>query len=85
MFLGRAVIFLLVGLTLVYGCLFFYLRAGARMRLEEDWAHAGRPGNRDDWVDERVGPAVRRIRVLLTIFVYAVPIVGVTAFVWLSN
>lgn len=83
--LGRTVIMMLIGLSVVYVCLFFYLRSGVRMRLEQDWIDAGSPGDRDAWIDEKILPAVGRIRVLLTIFVYVVPIIGVIAFVWLSN
>jgi hypothetical protein len=83
--LGRTLIVMAVGLTVVYLSLFFYLRSGARMRLEEDWVHEGRPGERDDWVEERLAPHVRRIRVRLAVLVYVVPILGVTALVWAIN
>lgn len=82
---GRVAIVMLVALSVVYVCLFFYLRSGARMRLEEQWAEAGRPGDRDDWVDARIAPAVGRIRVWLVLGVYVMPLVGLVAFVWLSN
>ncbi len=83
--LGRILIIMLVALSVVYVCLFFYLRSGARMQLEEDWVQAGRPGDRDDWVEERVAPAMARIRVWLVVAVYVMPVVGLTAFVWLTN
>lgn len=83
--LGRTFIFMLVGLSVVYLCMFFYLRSGARMRLEEDWVSEGRPGDQDAWIDARIAPMVARIRVLLVVLVFVVPIVGVTAFVWWSN
>lgn len=85
MALGRTLIFMGVGLTVVYVCMFFYLRSGARMRLEEDWVMEGRPGDREAWIDERMAPKVSRIRVWLVILVYLVPVVGVIAFIWLSN
>ena len=83
--LGRILIVMIVALSIVYVCLFFYLRSGARMRLEEDWVQEGRPGDRDDWVEERVAPAMARIRVWLVVAVYVMPVVGLTAFVWLTN
>lgn len=83
--LGRVAIVMLVALTVVYFCMFFYLRSGARMRLEEDWIGEGRPGDREAWIDERIAPAVARIRVWLVVCVYVMPVVGLTAFVWLSN
>lgn len=83
--LGRVLIVMLVGLSVVYVCMFFYLRSGARMRLEEDWAEAGRPGDMDAWVDERVEAVAARIRVWLVVAVYVIPFVGLTAFVWFTN
>ncbi len=83
--LGRILIVMIVALSIIYVCLFFYLRSGARMRLEEDWVQEGRPGDRDDWVEERVAPAMARIRVWLVVAVYVMPVVGLTAFVWLTN
>ncbi len=83
--LGRGLILMIVGLTVVYVSLFFYLRSGARMRLEEDWAEAGRPGEMDEWVDARVAPVAARIRVWLVVAVYVIPVVGLVTFVWLAN
>ncbi|GAB5448590.1 hypothetical protein [Gymnodinialimonas sp.] len=83
--LGRVAIVMMVALTVVYVCMFFYLRSGARMTLEEDWVREGRPGDRDAWINERIGPKVSRIRVWLVLGVYVMPLVGLVAFVWLSN
>lgn len=83
--LGRTTIYLAIGLTIVYLSLFFYLRSGARMRLEEDWVHEGRPGDRDEWIDERMAPRVSRIRVWLAVLVYVVPIMAMVVFVWATN
>lgn len=83
--MGRVAIVMMVALSVVYVCMFFYLRSGARMRLEEDWVQEGRPGDREAWIDERIGPKVSRIRVWLVVGVYVMPLVGLVAFVWLSN
>lgn len=83
--LGRIAIVMIIGLTVVYICMFFYLRSGARMRLEEDWVQAGRPGARETWVDERIGPAASRIRMWLAICVYVIPVAGLVAFVAVTN
>lgn len=83
--LARVVILMMVGMTVVYVCLFFYLRSGARMRLEDKWITEGRPGEQDAWVDERIGNAVARIRMWLAVFVYVIPLILLTAFVWLTN
>jgi hypothetical protein len=83
--LGRMAIFLLVGLTVVYVSLFFYFRAGAKMRLEEEWVMQGRPGDRGDWVSERLAPHAERIRNWLILFVYVLPLGGLSVYVYLTN
>ncbi|MBL4628072.1 MAG: hypothetical protein JKY00_08555 [Roseicyclus sp.] len=83
--LGRVAIVMMVGLSVVYICMFFYLRSGARMRLEEDWVNQGRPGEREAWVEQRIAPVASRIRVWLVLGVYVIPVIGLTVFVWLSN
>jgi len=83
--LGRMAMMLLVGLTIVYVCLFFYWRSGVKMRLEEAWVMQGRPGDREAWIDERLVPAARRIRTWLVILVYVLPLVGLSVFVYVTN
>ena len=83
--LGRVAIVMLVALTVVYVCMFYYLRSGARMRLEEEWVGAGRPDTQEEWINARIGAAVGRIRVWLVICVYVIPMAGLVAFVWLTN
>lgn len=83
--LGRIAIVMMIGLTVVYVCMFYYLRSGARMRLEEDWVQAGRPDTREAWVDARIAAAASRIRVWLVVCVYVIPVVGLVAFVALTN
>jgi hypothetical protein len=76
---------LLALLTVVYVCLFFYWRSGARMRLEEAWVMEGRPGDRDAWVDERLSPVARRIRTWLVVLVYVLPLGALSVFVYVTN
>lgn len=83
--LGRMAIFLLIGLTVVYFSLYFYFRSGAKMRLEEEWVMAGRPGDRAAWVDERIGPKAARIRGWLFAVVYVLPLVVLSVYVYLTN
>ncbi len=82
---SRMAFIMLIGLTVVYVCLFFYYRSGAKMRLEEDWVLEGRPGERDAWVDERLAPRARRIRNWLVFVVYVLPLVGLSVFVYVTN
>jgi hypothetical protein len=83
--LGRMVLLMLVLLTVVYVSLFLYLRAGVRMRLEEDWVMEGRPGDREDWIEERIAPTARRIRTWLIFLVYVLPIAGLSTYVYFTN
>jgi hypothetical protein len=83
--LGRMLLLLLVLLTVVYVSLFLYWRAGVKMRLEEDWVMEGRPGDREDWIDERLSPVARRIRTWLILLVYVVPVAGLFLYVYLTN
>jgi hypothetical protein len=76
---------MLVLLSVVYVSLFFYWRAGVKMRLEEDWVMEGRPGDREAWIDERLAPVARRIRTWLVILVYALPITALSVYVYITN
>ncbi|MEM7720837.1 MAG: hypothetical protein AAF376_00550 [Pseudomonadota bacterium] len=82
---GRMALVMLVGLTVVYVCLYFYWRSGLKMRLEEDWVMEGRPGDRETWVDDRLAPGARRIRTALVFFVYVLPLLGLAVYVYLTN
>jgi hypothetical protein len=83
--LGRMMLLLLVGLTVIYVSLFFYWRSGVKMRLEEQWVMAGRPGDRDAWINERLAPAARRIRTWLIATVFVLPVVAVSVYVYITN
>ena len=82
---GRVVLFLLIGLTIVYVSLYFYFRSGMRMQLEEDWVMEGRPGDCDAWIDERLAPRAARLRRWLVLVVYVIPVAGLSLYVYLTN
>jgi hypothetical protein len=83
--IGRMLLLMLALLTVVYVSLFFYWRAGAKMRLEEDWVMAGRPGERDDWIDARIAPIARRIRLWLGLCVYLLPLAALSIYIIFAN
>ncbi len=83
--LGRTSIILVIGLTFVYVCLFFYWRAGVRMRLEEEWQGAEAPGDKESWIDTRLAAKEKQIHRRLILLVYIVPIVAISLFVILTN
>jgi hypothetical protein len=82
---GRMLLVLLVLLTVVYVSLFLYWRSGVKMRLEEDWVMAGRPGDREAWIDERLAPVARRIRSWLIAVVFILPITALSVYVYITN
>jgi len=81
----RVGLILLVVLTVFYVCLFFYLREGRKMRLEEDWIAAGQPGDRTAWIDERLKPQADSLMRWLILWVYVLPLTVLCGFVFLSN
>ncbi len=83
--LGRMAVILLVGLTVVYLSLYFYWRSGVKMRLEEDWVMEGRPGDRAEWVEERLAPHAARIRRWLVLLVYVLPLSALSIYVYVTN
>ncbi len=83
--LGRMALFLFIGLSVVYVSLYFYLVSGARMRFEREWVLAGRPGDYDDWVKDRLSTTSRRIRVWLVLLVYVLPMTALSVFIYLTN
>jgi hypothetical protein len=83
--LGRMLLVMLLLLSVVYVSLFFYWRSGVKIRLEEDWVMAGRPGERDAWVAERLVPQARRIRGWLIALVYVLPVTALSVYVYMTN
>lgn len=83
--LGRMLLVLLILLTVVYVSLFLYWRSGARIRLEEEWVMAGRPGDREAWIDERLAPVARRIRSWLIVVVFILPVTALSVYVYITN
>ena len=87
--LARLGLVLFVVQSVVYGSLYFYLRAGLKMRLVEEWAargpSQGAEEHRDDWIDARMAPRLEKLRLRLAIWVYVVPMLGLITFVIASN
>ncbi|MBF9035354.1 hypothetical protein HKCCE2091_14000 [Rhodobacterales bacterium HKCCE2091] len=85
LYLGRQAFILFAVLTLIYVCVYYYLREGQKMRLEEDWVMEGRPGDRADWVGERLKPRADRLMRWLIFFVYVLPVTAIAVFVFVTN
>lgn len=84
--LARFLIFGAVVLTVVYGTLWFYLRARRRALLEEAWAaDATLPGDREAYVRAALAEHDRRRRRLLLPLVYLLPLCLVALTVYRTN
>lgn len=80
---------LLVGgfiiLTVIYVALSRYSRAVRRSKLERWWAEAGRPGDRDAYVERGLKEYDGSLRRKLIFGVYIVPLCAVLLLIYLEN
>ncbi|MDD9732625.1 hypothetical protein PVW46_22235 [Mameliella sp. AT18] len=84
--LARFLIMAAVVLTVVYGSLWFYLRARRRELLETDWAaDPAETRSQEDYVRDALEEFDRRRHRTLVLLVYAVPLCLVTLIVYLTN
>lgn len=84
--LARFLIMAAVVLTVVYGSLWFYLRARRRNILEADWAaEPSETRTQDDYVDEVLADYDRRRHRTLVALVYVLPLCLVALIVYLTN
>jgi hypothetical protein len=84
--LARFLIMAAVVLTVVYGFLWFYLRARRRNLLEIDWAaETHKTLSQDDYVRENLAAYDKRRHRALVVLVYIVPLSLVTLIVYLTN
>ncbi|WP_299814044.1 hypothetical protein [uncultured Jannaschia sp.] len=81
----RLVLMIVVGLTVIAVCLWFWCRAGARDRLEAEWARTRPPLPLHRYVknglDDRKPRLIRR----LILGVYVAPITLLAVLVWTFN
>lgn len=84
--LARFLIMAAVVLTVVYGSLWFYLRARRRALLEIDWAASpSEPRSQEDYIRDELAEFDRRRHRTLVLAVYAMPLCLVTLIVYLTN
>lgn len=84
--LARFLIVATVVLTVVYGSVWFYLRARRREYLEIDWAaESDEPRSQEDYVRENLVEYDKRRHRTLVMLVYIVPLCLVTLIVYLTN
>ncbi|MEM8850271.1 MAG: hypothetical protein AAGE03_09580 [Pseudomonadota bacterium] len=85
MVLFRILVVLLVALTVIYWCLWMYFRSGEKVRLEERWQIEQPPLPRHTFVDVEIQRFQANLRRKLLLWVYAVPVLAVTAIVAYLN
>ena len=81
----RLLIFGLIFLTVVYFGLSWYFRRERRRRMERDWQKAGRPGNREAYVDAGMEQYDQSLRRRLIWLVYIVPVTAVIVILYVTN
>ena len=80
----RLLVVAAVALTVVFACLWAYLRAGAREDLEKQWEAAGRPGPQEDYIRAGLPGRMGRLRTRLILGVYVVPLSLIALLVYTS-
>ena len=75
----------LIVLTVVYICLSLYSRSVRREKLETEWDEDGRTGDRDAFVQQGLQDYDHSLRRKLILGVYVVPILVVSAIIYLTN
>ncbi len=84
--LARFLIMAAVVLTVIYGSLWFYLRARRRDLLEIDWAaETAESRTQEDYVRDHLSDFDRRRHRTLIALVYVLPLGLVTLIVYLTN
>lgn len=84
MFIRVSIIAFLV-LSVLFASLYFYLREGRKMRLEEEWLAKCQPGDRVTWISERLDPQADRLIRWLILWVYVLPISVLSGIVLLTQ
>ncbi|QDY69710.1 hypothetical protein [Qingshengfaniella alkalisoli] len=81
----RLAALLLGGLAILYVCLFFYLRAGKRERLEADYPESATDREREAFVKSAVDAYSSRIAPWLALVVFGLPLTGLAVYIYVTN
>lgn len=82
---ARTMVLALAVLSIVYVCLYFYVRAARRERFEREWWEETRDETQDDWVDARMAAGEASMRRWLFIGVYVIPLILFAILVYVTN
>lgn len=83
--LMRLLIFGLIALTALYLGLSWYFRSVRRQRMAQDWEEAGRPGDREAYIEAGMMQYQQSLRRRLIWLVYIVPVAVVTVVIYVTN
>ncbi len=83
--LMRLLIFGLIALTVLYLAISWYSRSVRRQKMERDWEEAGRPGDRNAYIEAGMKQYEHSLRKRLIWLVYIVPVVTVVVIIYLTN
>lgn len=83
--LARLLIFGLIALTVLYLGISWYSRSARRKKMERDWEQAGRPGDRDAYIEAGMVQYEKSLRKRLIWLVYIVPVTLVFVIIYVTN
>ncbi|WP_417726513.1 hypothetical protein [Roseovarius sp.] len=83
--LMRLLIFGLIALTLLYLAISRYSRSVRRQKMARDWEEAGRPGDRNTYIETGMVQYERSLRKRLIWLVYIVPVTTVVVIIYVTN
>jgi hypothetical protein len=83
--LMRLVIFGFILLTAIYLGLSWYSRRNRRRVMAADWDAAGRPGDRDAYIEEGMAQYETSLRRRLIWLVYIVPVSVIAIIIFMTN
>jgi len=83
--LGRLIVVGFVVLTIIYVIVSIWSRQVRRRKLRKAWEAAGKPGKREDFVDEGLDDYDDSFRRKLILLVYIVPVVLIAVIIYMMN
>jgi len=83
--LMRLLIFGLIALTALYLGISWYSRSMRRRKMAQDWEEAGRPGDRDAYIEAGMVQYEQSLRKRLIWLVYIVPVTLICVIIYVTN
>jgi len=81
----RLLIFGLIALTALYVGISWYSRSARRKKMELDWEEAGRPGDRNAYIEAGMKQYEKSLRKRLIWLVYIVPVTLISGIIYVTN